>query len=103
MLALSVDDALSGEGQRYPVSHFHEVSWAVGPLGQSGWPQTIGQSGIVILNETLSFAKVACTRNIPTEPMIVRVRFDDRTVDRSLNNPNQVDRNSRPEKTVAKP
>ena len=36
MLALSVDHALGGEVQRYPLTHFHEVSWAVGPLGQSG-------------------------------------------------------------------
>src|ERR1700751_180110 len=36
MLALSVDHALAGEVQKYPLSHFHEISWAVGPLGQSG-------------------------------------------------------------------
>jgi hypothetical protein len=36
MLALILDHDLGGEVQRYPLSHFHEVSWAVGPSRQSG-------------------------------------------------------------------
>ena len=50
--------------QRYPRSHFHEVSWAVGPLGQSGvtWRKEAGSQGEaerpVTLDRVLAFCAI---------------------------------------------